>query len=341
MDRRTVRKILVLELWNIGDVVLTLPFLQQLRTLFPDARITMVGRAHARALLAPSDCIDEFIEVDLNWQRKTLEKPFSYPWPLMWRLARRLRREKFDIAFQNRPHVREYVMLFASGAKRRVGVRKTPWDMLLTDRVTVDAFTEQKKESWLRLLAPFGGPTASSRPTLKPMETARQWATEWLASRGVSTETVLVGVHPGASVASKRWPLDRFEEILDRLSERPNVKSMVFVDPDGYGSSLPDDDRRLLVRQDLPKLVALLEQCDLLVCNDSGPMHIAAALGVPCVAVYSSGIDRMFEPLGTGHHLITPAASPSVAGARQPPPPYDVTQVPVARVLDAIETLIG
>ena len=340
MDPRDVQRVLVLELWNIGDVVLLLPFLQQLRAIFPNARTVLLARPHARELLAPSGLVDEFIETELSWERPRGGAP-TYPWAELWRVVRELRRRKFDIAFQGRPHVREYVILGLSAAKRRVGLIRKGWDRLLTDRIQVDLFAVQKREAWLRLLAPFGGSRQLVPPRLVPADEARQWTTQFLSSRGVSTEDLLIGIHPGSSVAAKRWPIERFAEVVEQLVERPGVRVVTFIEPTGYGAALEAEDRRIVARLDLPRLVAVLERCDLLVCNDSGPMHIAGALGVPCVAIFSAGIAQLFEPLGDGHRMLTPAESPSENGPVRRPPPYDVTGVPVQSVLGAIEDAIG
>jgi heptosyltransferase II len=338
-----VKRIVVLELWNIGDVVLTLPFLQQLRTLFPNARIVLVARPHARQILGASGLVHEWIETNLGWQNSTTRwNPLAYPWRELWRLVGELRGGSFDIAFQCRPHVREYIILALSGARRRVGMSMKGWDRLLTDRVPIDVFTSQKKEAWLRLLDPFGGSRQLQPAKLQAEASARDRASRFLAARGVSTEDVLIGVHPGASVAEKRWPIDRFAEVVRELVRRGGTRVLVFVEPGGYGSALDAIDGGIIASLDLPEMVALLERCDLLVCNDSGPMHVAAALGVPCVAVFGSGIEQMFEPLGGGHHILTagPVARPKRGqpseGAR-----HDVSRVPTAQVLDAIRHVLG
>jgi len=341
-----VKRILVVELWNIGDVVLLLPFLQQLRTIFPNASVTLVARSYARDLLGPTGLVDEFIETDLAWQHDRVAwNPAAYPWLRLARLINELRGRKFDVAFQSRGHTREYLLLWLSGAKRRVGVSRRGWDRLLTDRVSVDSFGMQKKDLWLALLGPFGGARNLPPPKLEPSKAARARASQFLGARGVSTEDLLIAIHPGASVASKRWPLQRFSEVAERLVDRSGTRVVIFVDPSGYGSELEGDDGRIIARVDLPDMVALLDSCDLLVCNDSGPMHIAAALGVPCVAVFSAGIDQIFAPLGEGHRLIAPALEPSSeqGGPKESrlPPRYDVTQVPVGPVIEAIELLVG
>jgi ADP-heptose:LPS heptosyltransferase len=335
----SIRRILVVELWNIGDVVLLLPFLQQLRHIFPDASITLLGRGHARDLLAASGFVDEFIVADLNWQ-KDRSPTAKVRWGELSRVVRELRRKKFDIAFQCRPHVREYMLLALSDARRRVGIAKRGWDRLLTDRIAVDSLATQKKEAWLRLLARFGGARQLAEPRLRLAESTRARAAEFLRAHGVSGGELVVGIHPGASISEKRWPLDRFALVIQQIEvNRPELRPLVFVDPEGYGAELASSPRSIPARVDLDLMIGLLGRCDLLVCNDSGPMHIAAALGVTCVAVFGSGIDRMFAPLGEGHVAITPRTDNSSRDVLSPR--YDVAEVPAEAVTAAVERVLG
>src|SRR5690242_12643799 len=78
---RYVERILVIELWNIGDIVLAMPFLAQLRTIFPRARITLLARAHTRTVLAGTGLVDDFLETDLGWSDSSVRRnPFAYRW---------------------------------------------------------------------------------------------------------------------------------------------------------------------------------------------------------------------------------------------------------------------
>jgi ADP-heptose:LPS heptosyltransferase len=342
MENGEVRSILVVELWNIGDVILTLPFFEELRAVFPNARTTLVAQAHARELLGPTELVDEFIEADIAWQTASGRGKFrSYRWRPFSRVVRELRMRHFDIAFQCRPHVREYVMLWASRAKRRVGRCLKPWDRLLTDCVAGPP-SEQKKEAWLRLLGPFGGPAGVRVRTLEVSPEARSWANAFLADHGFADSDRIIGVHPGASVAGKRWPLSRFQEVVNEVAKKTGTRTIVFVGPDGYGADLGKGNSALLARVSLPRLAALIERCDLLVCNDSGPMHVAGALGVPCIAVFGSGIQRMFEPLGEGHRLLTAESTVPMDGeASGDSHPYDVAGVSVDQVLAALADALG
>jgi heptosyltransferase-2 len=304
-QNESVARILVLELWNIGDVILAMPFLAQLRCLFPRAKITLLSQPFAVDLLAGTGFVDEFITADLIWTpadrpglaRKTID---------LWRVSRKLRQQKFDVAFSSRLHIRERVLLAFSGAKRRVGFALGERDGALTDAIAVGDAQLHKVEDWMRLLEPFGGAAAVHAPRLYLEDSERSWSNGYLASRGVAKDDLLVGIHPGASLAEKRWPLERFSEVATATAAQPGVRVLAFAEPSGYGSELFAIPGVVGAQVTLRQMMALIERCGLLVCNDSGPMHIAGALGVPTVAMFGAGIEQWFAPLGEGHEMLRP-----------------------------------
>jgi ADP-heptose:LPS heptosyltransferase len=160
-SRGQVKRILVVELWNIGDIVLALPFLAQLHAVFPSARITMLARPHAKTILAGTDLVDEFIETELGWsERATRFNPLGYNWSELRRVRRELRARRFDIAFKSRMHIREHLVLAISGATRRVAFAFGHGDRVLTDAIPVGDPDRHKATDWLELLKPFGGRVA-------------------------------------------------------------------------------------------------------------------------------------------------------------------------------------
>ena len=115
-------------------------------------------------------------------------------------------------------------------------------------------------------------------------------------------------------MTEKRWPLDRFREVAIATTAR-GFRVLAFAEPSGYGAELFDIPGVVGARVSLREMMALIERCSLLVCNDSGPMHIAGALGVPTVAMFGSGIEQWFSPLGDGHELLRPGYDEKKAGA--------------------------
>ena len=335
-QNESVARILVLEPWNIGDVILAMPFLAQLRSLFPRARITLLAQPFAADLLAGTGLVDEFPTAELTWTpadrlrlpSKTID---------LWRLSRKLRAQRFDVAFSARLHVREHILLALSRAERRVGFAFGSHDAALTDAVSPGDSQRHRVGEWMRLLEPFGGASSVEVPRLYVERDERSWASEFLTSRGIANDELLIGIHPGASLAEKRWPLEQFSEVATAIVAQPGIRVLAFADPVGYGSELFAIPRVVGAQVGLRKLVALVEQCSLLVCNDSGPMHIAGALGVPTVALFGQGIEEWFAPLGDGHEMLRPdrteppfGSSPTAAGIRSP------VGISSAQVLDAV-----
>jgi ADP-heptose:LPS heptosyltransferase len=284
--------------------------------------------------------VDHFIEADLTWKTQDGRLDlFAYDWAELLRVVRALRAQKFDLAFQCRPHVREYALLALSGTRRRAGLEKTGWARVLTDAIPLGDADLQKKDAWLLLLEPFGGPIEIRTPSLAVSTDEQLWATEFLRANGADPSHLLVGIHPGASVAEKRWPIERFDTVARDLVGRANVDVLAFIEPGGYGSSLAGITGVIAAKVELRQMVALLASCDLVLCNDSGPMHLAGALGVPTVAVFGSGIDRQFAPLGHQHELVLARLEAGPAPQRHVTPgPYaTVSDVPISQVLEAIE----
>jgi heptosyltransferase-2 len=331
-------RILVVELWNIGDVVLTIPFLAQLRSMFPRAQITLLARPHARMILDGTGLVDEFVSDPSPADNWLSLNPLAQGWRDLWRLRNELSARNFDLAFQSRLHLREHVILAMSGARRRIGYAFGKGDSLLTDALPAGDSHLHKAEAWLRLLDVVGGPAETASCRLHVSEAERVWASRFLEERGVGRGDVVIGIHPGASLPEKRWPIDRFAEIASDLAARPGVRVVALVDPAGYGDSLGAIDGVITAQVGLRELMALIERCALLACNDSGPMHLAGALGVPTVAVFGNGIARSFAPLGALHEIVSGSTTEKQG---DPERAGELENIPASRVLDAVNRFLG
>lgn len=123
------------------------------------------------------------------------------------------------------------------------------------------------------------------RPTLVA-EAARVDAARENLRAHCSDAKPVIAVHPGASHAFKTWPLERFASAAHNLRERFGGTTIVLVDPAGYGENADWPRETFLVKRELADLMAYISLADVFLCNDSGPMHLADALGVPVVAVF-------------------------------------------------------
>lgn len=300
---RAPERILVSELWHIGDVVIAMPFLAALRTLFPAAKITLLAKSHARDTLANTGLVDDVVSFDFPWtfidedRRPSPKELLQIPG-----VIRRLRRARFDLAFDCSRDGRNHLLLFLTGAARRIGFAYGGGDYLLTDAVPVGSLESHRTEDWLRLLEPFETEIPRCEPRLAVSDAERKWAQEFLRRAGRVKDEVLIAMHPGGSSRLKRWSLEHFEALARIAVTETGTQILWLVDPAGTGSDAKLSEGSIVARPSLRELIALLSECQLLVSNDGGPMHLAAALGVPTFAVYSWGNPEWWKPYAAARH---------------------------------------
>lgn len=299
----SVRRILVIEPWNIGDVVLATPLLRALRMRYARSEICILAKAHARDLLDGSGLVDEVIVCDLPWTAD--EKKYRVSGSVikeMRRLIGVLRERHFDATLDARMDIRSNLLASASGATHRIGYDIGGGGWLLTQALPSDRNGSHKIDDWLSLLDPMPGGAASpvgrgrEVPTLAIAEEERAVARGHLSRIG-AVRSPMIGYHPGGSHAGKRWPRERFEKLILELSASLGGSHIVFLGPNEKDPSKWPG--AIVSRPTLRQLMAQITCCDVLVCNDSGPMHIADALGVPVVALFEIGNPQWYGPSGS------------------------------------------
>ncbi len=278
--------ILVVEYWNLGDLAILVPFLRNLRRSFPLARISLLVSADLASFLDGQRLVDEFIPVRVPWARHFNRwrkyNLFSFDWISLSRTILALRKRRFDWAFSGRMDVRDNLILWLSGARRRIGYGIGGGGSFLTDRVTPDVSRPHRAEVWVHLLEALGEPldwkVDGFHLTHRELASARSY----LAALGIAPSAFLVGVHPGARIATRRWGDDRFAEVARRVLEETDAHVLWFLEP-GTSSQAPQMER---------------------VCNDSGPMHLANLLEIPVVAVFGPQRLEWFGPRGPHDRVV-------------------------------------
>ncbi|MBI1953057.1 MAG: lipopolysaccharide heptosyltransferase II [Candidatus Omnitrophica bacterium] len=282
----TPPRILMVRTDRLGDLVLATPVIRALRLHFPESHLAMMIQPAHRELIEGLPDLNQVILFDKKAREKSL-------WG-MWRFSRRLRRERFDIAVILHSTNRVILAAWLAGIRRRVGyARRLGW--LLTDRIPYvkPEGTRHEFQYNLDLLAPLGVPAPREAPLqLSCADDAERSVERFLSSRGVQPEERLVVLHPGASCPSKRWSAERFAAAADRLAQRPGVKTLVLTGPDeiAAGQAVLRRMRRTAIPAmgffRVGELPALLKRAACLISNDSGPVHVAAAVGTPVVAIF-------------------------------------------------------
>jgi heptosyltransferase III len=349
------RRILVLCRSFLGDMVLARPAFRNLRAWAPEARIVAAVYASHRETLALHPEVDETIVIPRV--RREGRVAFLHRW---LETLRGLRREPFDLAFDLMESDRSAVLVLASGARRRVGFaqrRTRPRHRVYTDLTLwtgADMAGTHARDLYLRLLEAAGVPirTRSIEIDLEPreVEEARARVRALVPDR----RGPLVVLHPGASSPNKCWPPERFAAIGDFVREAYGAEVLLIggameaealrVLADAMRAPAPVVEGVLRVRQ----LAALLGEADLFLGNDSGPMHLAAAMGTPVVALFGASSRVQWGPLGPRHAAIGPPVPCGDAcafpGLCRPPSPYRmycIRRVEVEEVRDGLRRLLG
>jgi heptosyltransferase-2 len=282
--------------------------LQNLRHNFPGARISLLVNDGLASFLEGQGLVDEFIRVRVPWAQhfNRLKKynPFSKNWNSLFLTLLRLRKRQFDWAFSGRMDIRDNLLLWLSGARRRIGYGLGGGGFLLTDRVMPDLSHAHRTDIWLRLLNAVG-PTsvASDRGTFRLSGGEIASAEDFLSSRGILPGSCLIGIHPGARIATRRWGDDRFAEVAQQLRAKTSAHILWFSEPKDP-SPAPSFDRCHAVNVEFRQFLSVLSLCQILICNDSGPMHVAGLLGVPVVAVFGPQRPDWFGPRGVDSRIV-------------------------------------
>lgn len=294
------RSFLVVEPWGIGDVVLSTALLRSLRANYPGARVALLAKSHAKDLLANGGLVDEIIPFDFPWTAFTGKlSPGKYVPKEFQALIRVLRARDFDVSLDARRDIRSNVITYFAGARRRIGYDFGGGSHLLTDSLPSGTQNEHKVSDWLALLEPLG--VRSDRgfaPSLTVTEAERANARRRIAMLGLSTERTIIGLHPGASNAVRRWGGERFAAVIDSLVQERGVQVLVFEENEGDSSDIKPHHLVKRIKSNLRGFMALVTECDLLLCSDSGPMHIANALGVPVTALFGPQRRDWYGPRG-------------------------------------------
>lgn len=305
---RAVDDILIFEPGLLGDIVMLVPFLQNLRACYPASRIALLGRSGPSETLLAKRLLDEVIAIPIPWRsqvsRWKRNNPLTLNWLRFFKDVLALRSRKFDLGFAAgwSGDFRGNVVLWLAGAKIRVGYGYAGGKHFLTDIAVPDVRRPHVVDRNLQLLSHLGIPVVPFQDALPLAEHAKASAKRLLAHQGITPQDLVVGIHPGAGAEIREWGDERFAAIANQLANRFGAKILWFSDPQ-KPKPLPLGLKATPLALSLPDFEATVAQCQLFICNDSGPMHLAAALKIPVIAVFGAQRPEWFGPWGEGHKV--------------------------------------
>jgi len=300
-----VKNILVFEPWGLGDLVIATYFFPCLRRVFPEAKIFLICSPSAEELMINCPYVDKIIAYKFQWTKSVNKySVLKYDFKSLVSLILDMRKIKFDIALSGRPDPRNNFFFWLVGAKYRIGFGSRGGGFFLTKELGKEEENKHAIKRWEAVLRTIGCTENPVRHLLWLTTEELQEADQILADAGITKDDITIGIHWGASNPQRKWPTERFGKVAERISRHSDVKVLFFFDPNYTNMAFPLNAGVILPKVNIRILAALLSKVVVLLCNDSGPMHLAAAVGTPVVALFGRSDPSEFGPLGLGHTII-------------------------------------
>jgi lipopolysaccharide heptosyltransferase II len=290
------QRILVIKLRAIGDVLLSTPVLENLRTHFPTAAIDVLTEKFAADVVRLNPSVDSVIAFD----RKT-ESSIG--------LIRRVIAGRYTIVLDLFCNPRTALLTFLSRAPVRAGFPFRFRGYAYNVKITPRGGEVHNVDFNLDALRALSIPVVTRQPVFPLDHQAVQFAQEWFASAFGASADPVIGINAGGGWVTKRWGVRQFAELADRVSDELTAHVAVFWGPgeENDALELQRSMKRasvLLPKTSLQQSAACIGKCAYFISNDSGPMHIAAALGVPTLGIYGPTNPLLQGPFGPRHEWV-------------------------------------
>ena len=304
LEKETIQKILIRGVNWIGDTVIALPAVRGIRNLFPGANLEILLKPHLASLFKQCSFLDGclFYPEGTGYDLIRREKA----------LVETIREHTYDLAVIFPRSLRSALIPYLAGIPVRVGFQSSHRGIFLTHglKETKELLRCHQVEYYYHIVQALGVKEPWDVPELPVGREEHGWAHAFLQHAGIDDNHLVIGINAGSTYGSaKCWQPEKFAELARRLTSNPAIK--IILIGGNNNASLVDtlalalDGRAIkAVGHDLLNLAALLKRCHLVITNDTGPMHIAAAVGAPLVALFGSTNPDTTGPLGKDHHIV-------------------------------------
>jgi len=341
-----ISNILVIRLDHIGDVIFSTPIPESLKAHYKGAKITFLMSASARNVIINNPYVDEIMCYDAPWFDRRGKKIFELTRFL--KLAGEIRKHNYDLGIDLRGDIRHILLMAMAGVRFKVGYGISGGGFLLSRKVNYRQGVHAIEHNF-DLLRDLGIAIVSTKPKIYTSSADEETASDIMQKDGLDKGSVfMVLIHTTAGYKSKNWLDSRFIELIRILAEKYNAVSvLVGSEDDG------DKNDRILKasgvrgvnisgKTSLSVLSALIKRASLFIGVDSGPAHIAALEGIPCVILYS-GTNNSDEWAGIGSKVCKIQKDISCKGCEKLDCEQNICMdlISVEDVVDAVEEVLG
>lgn len=298
-----MKKILVVNVNWLGDVILSSPIFKALKTAYPRSKISCLAVPRVRDVLESIPGVDEIIVYDEEGSHRS---PFA-----KLRLIYELSQKKFDAAFLLHRALTRALFVFFAGIPRRIGYDTKSRGAFLTRRIkTPDERTTHRLDYYLNVVESFGVAVTDRASLLMVDVKVEKEMRDTLHSYGVGEKDFLIVIHPGGNWDLKRWPVRHFSLLIERLMKEGKCKVVISGSRQDMAlvetiiSGLSRAPVALAGKIDLKQLMALMKRANCVVSADSGPLHIASSVGSAAVGIFGPTRPELTGPRGGGRSVI-------------------------------------
>ena len=325
----------------LGDLVMATPILTDLRDHWPEAKIIAQCQGILGTVLQGDPHIDEVLQ---------FKRPKGwFSWQEHRSIRSSLQQGNYDLGILLTNSFSSALWFLRGQVQNRIGYATHGRSWLLNHAIPFPETRESQHlvVTYKMLLEPLGVPVSQTPPRLYLTADEQKWAKETLAQQGIQSNDLVIGINPGAAYGSaKCWLPERFKKLTAELLQNPPLKIVYFGDKAGAPlvaeicRGFPERVINLAGKTTLRELLALIQGCSLFLTNDSGPMHVASALGIPLIALFGSTSDVATGPY-QGGKVIHKHVPCSPCYRRECPIDFRcMTRIEVQEVYDEIINLI-
>jgi lipopolysaccharide heptosyltransferase I len=310
IESHHIRSLLLVKLTSLGDVIHALPTAISLKESFPFLKIHWVVEDRCAPILENQPFLDSVIIYPRRELQSLLSKGRMGPaLKLLRDLRRKLRALKTDLSIDLQGLAKSALMVWLARAPERLGCFGLKEISYLLSKSLPEGKDLHAVERNLKVAEFLGADIENPNFLIGLREEEKRQADEFLRHLGVGPGTGLIGLQAGASLAQKCWPIEKITALAERISGLPDIRPVLFGDQADrerlgpYGPQMSSRVINTLGELSLRQLAAMIDRCRMFIGADTGPLHLAVALGLPVIALCGADDPRWTGPYGPGHRV--------------------------------------
>ncbi|MDD4600221.1 hypothetical protein SDC9_04302 [bioreactor metagenome] len=306
-----IKRFVIIRLSSIGDVLHCTPVARALKEKFPSCHITWIVGQVSYPMVECNPFIDEvYVWSRERWEKLMRQGKFIEAWQMWRQLKKDMAKRDFDVALDVHGLFLSGMVTSATKAPRRIGLGGTKEQngLFMTEQAPILPQDIHVIQRYLSVLRPLGITTNHYGMTLSLSDEARRFAAQFLSENGVAPDEKLVIINPATTWLAKNWPTEFFAQTADVLASQARIMICGGPGDADLAKKIKACTNVQIIdavgKTSLLEMAALLEQANLLIVGDTGPLHMAVALGVPTVSVFGATDPAKFGPLTAGNIVL-------------------------------------